>query len=245
MNDVSNKIELDSSSDDAYRHYVKAEALRLSGITDKATQEYHKAIFIDKNYSQAYKGLGLLNKTQGNYDDAIANLKKAVAKMPFDKQAYNEIGICYLNSNKPCCGSKFLVRAIKLDPNYIEPQFNLAIVHEHMGEFQMAYDMYNKIIEQRPSYMAAYNNLGSLYLRDKKPNKALETFKRIVEINPEFVRAYLGLGLSYDKMDRKYLAQKNYKKYLELKPSSENAPYIMERLKELSKNKHMKELSLV
>lgn len=245
LSSVTNKVELDSSNDKAYQHYVKAEALRINGLFDMATQEYQKAIFVDKNYALAYKGLGMLNKNIGNFDEAITQLKKAIEKMPFDKQAYNELGVCFLKSKKPCCGAKFLVRAIKLDPNYIEPQFNLAIVHEAMGENQMAYDIYEKIIDQRPSYLAAYNNMGSLYLREEKAHKALEVFKKIININPEFVRAYLGVALSYDKLDRKYMAQKHYKKYLEVKPSSENAPYIMERLKDLSNIQGKRNLSLV
>lgn len=243
LDTISNKVEL--KEDKAYQHYVKAEALRINGLFDMATKEYHKAIFIDKNYAMAYKGLGMLNKNMGNFDEAVMQLKKAIDKMPFDKQAYNEMGVCFLKMKKPCCATKFLKRAIKIDHNYIEPQFNLAIVQESTGDNQMAHDIYDKIIEQRPSYLAAYNNKGSLYLREEKAHKALEIFKNLIDLNPEFVRAYLGLGLSYDKLGRKYMAQKYYKKYLELKPSSENAPYIMERMKDLSKGKNKPELSLV
>ena len=229
LSSMANKVEL--NRDPAYNHYVKAEALRLTGLFDKATEEYHRAIFLNKDYADAYKGLGILNKTARNYDDAIANLQKSISKMPFDKQAYNELAICYMDTNKLPNAMKALRRAIKIDPNYIEPQFNLAIVHEMLNENDLAFNIYSKIIEQRPSYLAAYNNMAILHLRSGDVPQSLELFKRLIDINPEYHRAYLGSAICYDKMERFALARKFYNKYLELKPGSDNALYISERLK--------------
>jgi tetratricopeptide (TPR) repeat protein len=228
----------------AYEHYIKAEALRLSGLFENAVQEYHRAIFVNKNYSQAYKGLGILNKNTKNYDDAISNLQKSIEKMPFDKQTYNELAICYMDTNKLCCAQKMLKKAIKLDPNYIEPQFNLAVLHEIMNENDLAFATYQKIIEQRPSYLAAYNNMATLYLRSDEQKKALQIFKKLMDINPEYHRAYLGTALCYDKMNRFALAKKFYNKYLEMKPNSDNAFYIKERLKKM-KSTSVADLALV
>lgn len=214
----------------AYAHYITGETLRIAGMPEEALKEYVKAIFIDKDYANAYKGLGLANKKLGNLKEAIFNLRRSIEKMPFDKQTYNELAICYMDTHQYGEAIKYLKKAIKIDPDYIEATFNLAVVHEMVDENKMALAVYNKIIEKHPSYLSAYNNIASLYLRLNNQRAAINIYKKLLEINIDYTRAYLGLALAYDVLGKTGIAKMFYREYLRKCPNSENRGSIIKRI---------------
>ena len=225
---VFNNVEMPERP--AYAHYIAGETLRIAGIPEEALKEYIKAIFIDKDYARAYKGLGLANKKLGNLKEAILNLERSIEKMPFDKQAYNELAICYMETQQYGKALKVLRKALRIDPTYIEASFNLAVVHEMIDEYKMAFAIYNKIIEIHPSYIAAYNNIASLHLRTNNQRAAIAIYKRLLEINVDYSRAYLGLALAYDVLGKTGLSKIFYKEYLKRHPHSENRGCITKRI---------------
>ncbi len=221
----------------AYQHCIKADALRMKRLFMESIKEYQNALIYDEKNPEAFKGLGISFKETGRLVDSINSLNEARKLSPFDKSIYYELACAYLLNNKPCPAVKALVRAIKLDRDFIEAQFKLAIAHEMLEEEEMAVMIYEKVIEQRPSYIAAYNNLGGLYIRLHMYEEAICTFRKILSINPEFVRAYLGIGVAFDNLNRFCDAMRNYKKYLEQKPASANAVYLRDRIRIIKNNR--------
>ncbi len=230
------KVEIIKSPFDKelYSICIRAEALKLNNMFYEAISEYEKALILDSDCKDAIQGLATIHKYSFEYEKAIEYYERSIKLMPFDKVSYNEAALCCIKLNEPDKAKKLLFKAIKLDKEFIEAQFNLAICHEMLEEMNLALSVYNKIIEIRPSYIPAYNNLGSLYLREEYAEEALKMFKKILEINPEFSKAFLGCALAYDKMDCYSLAIKYYKKYLHLKPATDNAIYINDRLEDLA-----------
>lgn len=216
-----------------YEHCVKADALRIQNLYWESIEEYLQALSFDENNVDALKGLGKSYKHVNYMKSAIEVLTKAKKIVPFDKEVYLELGICYYIDSKFSQAFKYLKRAIKIAPNYTEAQLHLAIAHEFANEIDLAIKVYNKIIEEKPSYVAAYNNLGGLYLRLNMCTAGVETFSSLLRINPEFARAFLGIAICYDKMDNTTLAIKYYKKYMQIKPNSDNIPYVLDRLKSM------------
>jgi len=217
-------------TDKAYEHCIKAEALRIQNYFFESIEEYLNSISYNNNNPDAFKGMGLSYKELGNISLAIEALETAKKLAPFDKHIYYELACCYLLEGKGCKAIKALIRAIKLDPKYIDAQFKLAIAHELVDEPEIAEAIYKKIIEQRKSYLAAYDNLGSLYIRLFRYQDAIKIFNELLKINPDFYRALLGIGVAFDKAGKRVEAMRYYKKYLAKKPNSGNARYINDRL---------------
>jgi tetratricopeptide (TPR) repeat protein len=221
----------------AYRHCIKADALRIKNYYFESIDEYLNALDFDSNNADAYRGLGISYRHVGYIDNAIEVFHRARKLAPFDKTIYYELGSCYIAKKKPCPAIKSLITAIKLDPMFIDAQFKLAVVHEMIDEDDIAELIYSKIIEVRPSYVAAYNNLGSLYIKLQRHYEAIKMYRRLIRINPDFNGAYLGLAVAYDKAGRTHSAVKYYKKYAELKPNANNIIYVDNRLKHLKNSK--------
>lgn len=233
-----NKVEApDKTLDNAYELCVKADALRIQNYFEESVKQYLACLSFDQDNIDAYKGLGLSYRHIGNIKESIQAFEQAKKLAPFDKIIRTELGYSYsLDRNFPKA-QKEIKCSIKLDPEYIDAQAQLAAVHELAGETEMAIKICKKIIDQRPSYIAAYNTLGNLYIKLGLLNKAIDTLKTLLKINPDFSRAYLGIAISYDKMGNSPEAIRFYKKYIQLKPSSSQVPYISERLEELKKDK--------
>ena len=172
-------VKTEISQSDAYRHFIKAEALRLNNLFLESIEEYLISISHDSQNYEAFKGLGLAYRKAGLVKKSIEALYKAKHLSPFDKSIYNELGYSLVMENRPEAALKEFRKAIKLDPDYIEAQFNLAVGHEFINETDLAIKIYNKILEIRPSYISAYNNLGSLYIRIGQYRNAIEIFKAV------------------------------------------------------------------
>lgn len=50
--------------------------------------------------------------------------------------------------------------ALKIDPEYAEAYFNMAIAQDNKGEVKAAIDSYKRAIDVRPNYTDAYMNMG-------------------------------------------------------------------------------------
>jgi tetratricopeptide (TPR) repeat protein len=223
----------EKNNPDAYSHCVKADALRIRNYYWESIDEYLIALSHDESNFEAHKGMGISYKKIGYIKCAIESLEKAKILSPFDKTVYNELGNCYIQINRIDLAMKRFQRALKLDKNYTEAKFNLAVAHELADEPELAVSIYLKIIADRPSYIAAYNNLASLYMRMDLLSDCIIYFKKLLEINPDFYRAHLGIAVALDKLEQKRESIRYYKKYMEYKPNSGNIPYIKNRISDI------------
>lgn len=233
LDKFSNKVPHPKMSSKAYELCIKADALRIRNYFGESIKKYLGSIMLLRKNPQAYKGLAMSYKETGRYDKAIECFEKAKDIMPFDKTIYFELGECYLRIAKPNQAVKAFKRAITIDKQHLESQLNLGLAHELLSEEFMAIQIYDKVIEQRPSFIAAYNYKGSLLMRMERFEEAARVFKQLSLINPDFYRAYLGIAIAFDKLGLGSDALRYYKKYLKLKPNTANKEHIKSRIKAL------------
>ena len=78
-----------------------------------------------------------------------------------------------------------LEEAIKLAPTDAKLWFNLGLLHEQIGQTDIAQNLYEKTLVMKPNYEAARQALGTIYDKELDPEKATEQFRYILEyINP-------------------------------------------------------------
>lgn len=102
-----------------------------------------------------------------------------------------------------------------------------------MSEFDLAINIYKKVIIEEPSYVSAYNNLGTLYVKLKHYQDALSIFKEFTKIDSGNYRATLGMAVAFDKIEKHANALRFYKKYLKQTADSKRKPFVLQRIKEL------------
>ena len=231
VNILNNKVE--TPEEIAYRHLVKADALRMKNYFWESIDEYLLALKYDKNNLDAHKGLGFSYKQTGYTQSAATSFNNAKKLSPFDKTLYYEAGCCYCMDKKHDKAIREFKKAIKIHPEYQEAKLNLALAYELNNQLDLAINNYLKIIEINPENDSARNALGSLYIKLEMYNKAIKTFRQLLKINKDYSRAYLGIAISFDKMNCNSDSMRYYKKYIKLKPNCGNIPFIMDRIKEL------------
>lgn len=232
LNKFTNKTIAPEQKED-YKYCIKAYALRLNKNFEESISMYEKALKIDKNNTEALKGISLCYKNLGKFELAIKYHKKLKSLTPFDKTIHYELGVLEYDKKDYVKAIKNFINAIRLSPEYYDAIYALGQAHEALEEYEMAEMIYLKILENRPSYLMAYNRLANMYLKISDYQKAIRYFKEILAINPDFHRANLGIGIAFDKAQRNNEARRYYKKYIEAKPFSEDKEYVLDRLQKL------------
>lgn len=230
-NIINNKIT--TPEELAYKHLIKADALRMRNCFWKSIEEYLLALKYDKTNLDVYKGLGYSYKQTGYTQEAVNSFNNAKKLSPFEKILYFEVGCCYCMDKKYDKAITEYKKALKICPEYVEAQLNLSIAYELSNKFTLAMNNYLKLLESNPENISALNALGSLYIKMEMYNKAVKTFKNILKIKNDYSRAVLGIAISFDKMNSNSESLRYYKKYIKLQPNCANLPFILDRITEL------------
>ncbi|NLF84397.1 MAG: tetratricopeptide repeat protein [Candidatus Gastranaerophilales bacterium] len=226
-----NKREMDEEL--AYRHLIRADALRLKNYFWEAIAEYLTYLDYDDTNIDAYIGLGFAYKQIGCVKKAIESFNKAKKLNSFDKRLYFEVGCCY------CIDCKFneaiveYKKALKICPDFLEAKFNLAFAYELNNQSALAIELYKKILDDNPGHAKSYNHLGNLCLKEGKYTAALRVFRKMIKHCPESPKGYLGAGICFDKLREGSRALRYYRKYLKFNPVNDNLNPVQQRIAEL------------
>lgn len=221
----------------AYKLFIKADALRLANHFKESIKHYLSALMIDRKNYRTYMGLGISYKAEGKYEKAIAALEKAKEMSYFTASIHYELGLCYLFTGRFCEAIREFHHTISLDRKNINAQLQLAVAHEFIDEPDMAILIYHTIIENNPEFLSAYNHLSALYMNIGEFKAAGNVFSQILKVNPNFYKAYLGLAICFDKMSNKSRAIHYYRTFMDKKPHSHHNEKIKKRIEKLIKQK--------
>ena len=89
--------------------------------------------------------------------------------------------------------------------------------------YDLAADLFQKVVKLDPKYKSAWDNLGRSYLSLGKNDDAVQAFQKAIDINPYDEFAYNGLGLAYERKAQYDDAIKNFQKQIEINPLDQNA----------------------
>ena len=101
----------------------------------------------------------------GQYDQAEAALKAALAADVMCGPAHNNLGKIYFRQKKLYLAAWEFQYAMKLMPNQAEPPNNLGLVFEAAGKLDDATESYGKAIALEPENVVAMGNLARARVR--------------------------------------------------------------------------------
>jgi tetratricopeptide (TPR) repeat protein len=152
LSNEADKIR-ESNPDEAISKYEQARQLDPSNfrIAWKLTRSYKKK----ENWEKVNEVLGPITKLAPDHADFFEMKGYALEQMASNPKGTGN----WTEAKEP------LEAAIKLDPNFADPHFDLANVLYHLDDEHGALEHYTKAIELKPDMLAAYGQLADLYWR--------------------------------------------------------------------------------
>ncbi|MEM9589212.1 MAG: tetratricopeptide repeat protein [Planctomycetota bacterium] len=136
-----------------------------SGNTDKAMENYTKALQDDAEYGPALTSIARLQYRIGNHAKAAEFFQKAIAKSPEDSGLYNDLGLTLGQLGRHDQASQVLQRALELSPGVSRYANNLAKVRYDAGDADGAY----KVLAGNNKPAVAHFNMAYLHYSNGKP----------------------------------------------------------------------------
>ncbi|MFH1054303.1 MAG: radical SAM protein [Candidatus Woesearchaeota archaeon] len=148
---------------------------------------------IDKIKEYAEKVHREFLKNKGAY--AFEELIQMIKNDPGSAQAFNNLGLYYLEKKMGKDACICFLKAIKLNPGYSQAYNNLGVLTVKFGDPGKAISLFEKALNQNPEDLMVLNNLGSLYSETGSKEDAKKCFEKALKIDPENKRALKNIVL--------------------------------------------------
>lgn len=148
---------------DAKQRFQEAFAAQMEGDYDHAVELYLASLAL-RPTAEAYTFLGWAYHSQGKFEEAIAECKRAIAIDPDFGNPYNDIGAYLIDLNRYDEAIPWLEQALKAkryEPRHF-PYLNLGRIYLAKGMINRARELFQKSLEIEPRYTLARQALDSV-----------------------------------------------------------------------------------
>jgi predicted Zn-dependent protease len=153
-------------------HRMRTKLLAQYGEASAARNAFDLQIRNEPENPLGYYGKGLLAGREGNKEEAVRNLKQALAFMPRDNDFLRDLGMTYLKMGNAAQAYKHLVAALDADPQDLEARFLLGKSQIETGDVSGALESLQEVLDKNPEYLPVYYALGEAYQRSGRPGDA-------------------------------------------------------------------------
>lgn len=217
--------------------FYSSVKLGLRAIEDVLTEKVDRSAAI-----HLFKAVACLN--EGQWNDAMTEIAKAIEMNPGYAAAYNSRGGAYALIGLHEQSLSDFNKALEINPRYAEAYINRGwsfrlkgLYKEAISDFDRAISDYIKAIEINPRYAEAYNNRGAAYAAKGQYGQAISDFDKAIEINSRLARAYYNKAVACEEAGRMRDAVETYRSFLEYASpwDSSRIQHALERIGELER----------
>lgn len=169
--------------------------------------------------AKMYFEKGFISLQLGQFEDALASLKKAIKLKSDFAEAQLSLGMAYdslQNHEKAIAAYKEVIR---IKPDDAFAYYGLGNSYMNLGNYKKAIESYKKAIKFKPDYAELYLNIGRAYIVLKAPKKTIiEYLKKAININPDLIEAHVILGATYGTLGQNEESINSYKEVIRLNP---------------------------
>ncbi|MEE8403594.1 MAG: tetratricopeptide repeat protein [Candidatus Hydrothermarchaeaceae archaeon] len=180
----------------------------------------------EKKSSDAYYGLGVQYLSEGDYQRALLELRKAETFQMKDPRIHNTMGLVYYFTERYEEAEKEYRKAISQDKNYSEAYVNLGTLYARQDKYTEAIEQYKKALKN-PFYATptkALHNIGLSYQKMGNTKKAVSALQKAIQQDPAQIRPYFDLGRLYYRENRMEDAIKIFGQAIRRHPRIEEDP---------------------
>ncbi len=187
-------IKIDPNFADAYGYlsfcHFYGWGHMIPGFDDnleQANEMAERGVALDGTSAIAVTRLGWIQTFLRRYDQAIANLEKAIALAPNNAEVYADFGQVLNYWGNPERALEMLEKAFSLEtfapPLWI---FFAGLSHLLLRQYDQALTRFNRVIERSPKITSPYVYLACAYVELDRIDDAREFIKTVLEISPQY-----------------------------------------------------------
>jgi protein O-mannosyl-transferase len=132
----------------------------------------------------------------GNYENAISHLDKAVMISAGYSEAFYNRGIAYSKTGNLRASVDDFTKAIKINPAYDEAYFARGSAYLKSNDLKMAYDDFTSVIRMKPDHFGAFQDRAIVRGNLDDWTGALEDLNATISLNPDFAASYYLRGIA-------------------------------------------------
>jgi len=210
--------------DDHEIRYDLGAALAKTGKTKEAIEQLNAAEKINPQFADTHYQLALQLRKQGDVTrskqemQVFQGLKNRVDEETSAGNLNNE-GNRLLGEGKAREAAEAYRKAVQLDPNNSQWQYNLSLALAKLGDKEDEKEALEKALQLDPNMGTAHNDLGLVYLSEGKLNEAEREFRAALEIDPKFAEAQNNLGVVYTQQGKDSEASALFRQAAESDPT--------------------------
>ncbi len=194
---------------EAYDHFAKAV-----GYIRKALASDSNNIYCYENLSAVYYLMNSLEvarlvctQAKLKFDEYNSALKEKldagrISQVEYDLKAYkpkdlaaiyNTSGLIYLAEGEVSLGNAEFKQAVELDPDSVSAMLNVAGIAVNVQDYQLAYDLYERVLKLQPNNVEAYLSKGVALRGLNRLDEAEKIYRDIISSHPDYPQAQFNL----------------------------------------------------
>lgn len=182
---------------------VLQEAMRLhqAGDIQAAAALYRALLAAWPEHADALHLLGVTERQQGRYGEAIRLIRRAIAAQPGTAIFHSNLSETYRTQGAGAEATAAARRALELDPRLPEAYLNLGGGLHLQRQMDAAIAAYRQALQLRPGWLDAQLGIGDAFLGTGRFPEALDVYRQIVSQTPEHAptQTRIGIALRRDK----------------------------------------------
>jgi tetratricopeptide (TPR) repeat protein len=202
---------------------------RLRGQTDKAIEEYEKALAV-RPHAKTFSNLGATYRAMKQYDRALETYKQAIALDLNSKEAHAGLAIVLAELGQREEAKVEYRKALIIDPKYALAYANLGSLLLQEGDTQGAIDAYKKALESNSTFTDIEYNLAIAYTKAGMIDEAIHSYRSVITMMPQSIPARINLGLLYAKQGERERATQEFETILKIDPNNKTAKEAIRQL---------------
>jgi tetratricopeptide (TPR) repeat protein len=158
----------------SYLAHQQSGLARLSaGDPDAAIRELQKSARQKPNSVDTHEALAEAYFNKGDFDNAAAEVKRAIALDPRNETAQYNLGQIYLEQKQPAKAEDAFTQLLKINPNSANGHAGMARVLTSGGHYAEALGEYKRVAEIDSLYPGINYRIGVLEARLNHPDEAI------------------------------------------------------------------------
>jgi tetratricopeptide (TPR) repeat protein len=138
------------------------QMLRMNDSSENIAAGFREILEDRPSSAQVRREIAVEAIQNGDYAEAIRELKKSIAVNPDYPDLHNYLGIAYGNSGMVDDSIEEFETALKINPYYLKARLNLALALYDQGRFVESLSHIEKVLDVQPENRLAHNLLTEL-----------------------------------------------------------------------------------